>query len=139
MVGGHFPEAVVQQVLGHRRQVVDRRADMKKFEYRTPRFQADLPVQFRLQNTSMEGRCIEIGKEGMKVKLAQPVARDVSGTISLEFHGLAIELRASVAHCESDHYGLRFLFESEKDRSAVERLVSLLSASSGQPGPVLVR
>ncbi len=112
---------------------------MQKFEYRTPRYIADLPVLFLAQDGSIPGRCIEIGKEGMKVKLPQPVTRDTCGTVCVDYLELSLEVRVSVAHAGADYYGLRFLFESDKDRDAVERLVSLLAGPSGHSGPVLVR
>lgn len=100
---------------------------MKRFEYRTPRFLVDLPILFTLPESSIAGRCIEIGKEGMKVALDQPVSREHCGTISVTYQEVCLELRVSVAHSKADYYGLRFLFESDKDRTAVERLVTLLS------------
>jgi len=112
---------------------------MQKFEYRTPRYIVDLPVLFNLQNTSVPGRCREIGKEGMKVQFQEPVSADTCGTVCISYKDLSLELRVCVAHAGDGYKGLKFLFESEKDRIAVERLVTLLSGSAGQPGPVLVR
>jgi hypothetical protein len=112
---------------------------MQKFEYRTPRYAVDLPVLLSLQNSSVPGRCKEISKEGMKVLLQQPVAPETCGTVSLSYLDLSLELRVSVAHAGPNYDGLKFLFESDKDRIAVERLVALLSGSTGPPGPVLVR
>jgi hypothetical protein len=100
---------------------------MKRFEYRTPRFLVDLPILFTLPESSIAGRCIEIGKEGMKVELEQPVSLENCGTVSVTYQEVCLELRVSVAHSRADFYGLRFLFESDKDRTAVERLVALLS------------
>lgn len=111
---------------------------MQKFEYRTPRYLVDLPVVFNLQDASFAGRCREIGKEGMKVEFKEPVAADTCGTISIGYKDLSLELRACVAHAGANSKGLKFLFESEKDRIAVERLVTLLSGA-GQAGPTLVR
>jgi hypothetical protein len=112
---------------------------MQKFEYRTPRYPVDLPVVFTLHESSIPGRCKEIGKEGMKVQLQQPVPPDTCGTVSIVYKDVALELRVCVAHAEAGYDGLKFLFESEKDRNAVERLVKLLSGPSGPQGPVLVR
>lgn len=112
---------------------------MQKFEYRTPRYIVDLPVLFRLQDESIPGRCREISKEGMRIELQHPIAADTCGTVSLIYQDLSLELRVCVTHAEAEFKGLKFLFESDKDRNAVERLVALLSRSSGPPGPVLVR
>jgi len=112
---------------------------MQKFEYRTPRYLADLPVLFMLQDVGIPGRCIEIGREGMKVKLPQPVPCETCGTVCLDYLELSLELRVSVVHTGADYHGLRFLFETDKDRNVVDRLVALLSGSKGQHRPVLVR
>jgi hypothetical protein len=112
---------------------------MQKFEYRVPRYVVDFPVLFRLQDANIPGRCREISKDGMKIELQHPVAADTCGTVSLSYKDLSLELRVCVTRSAADTKGLKFLFESDKDRIAVERLVALLAGSSGQPGPMLVR
>jgi hypothetical protein len=112
---------------------------MQKFEYRTPRYLVDLPVLLTLTDATIPGRCKEISKEGMRVELRDQVAAESSGTVSVSYKNLALELRVSVAHSGKGSDGLKFLFETEEDRSAVEHLVALLSGPTGQAGPVLVR
>jgi PilZ domain len=112
---------------------------MQKFEYRTPRYQVDLPVLLTLNNTSVPGRCREISREGMKVELRQPVAPDSCGSVSISYKDLSLELPVCVTHSGPGYDGLKFVFNSERDRSMVERLVALLAGTSGRPGPVLVR
>ncbi len=112
---------------------------MQKFEYRTPRYQVDLPVVLTLGSTSVSGRCSEISKEGMRVELHEPVALDTCGSVSISYKDLSLELPVCVMRSGAGHDGLKFIFASEKDRSLVDRLVALLAAATGQPGPVLVR
>jgi PilZ domain len=112
---------------------------MQKFEYRTPRYQVDLPVLLNLRDSTIVGRCREISIEGMRVELPQPVFPDACGTVSISYRELSLELPVCVAHSGTGQDGLKFLFESEEDRSGVERLVSLLAGPTDQPGPVLVR
>ncbi|HUH63279.1 MAG TPA: PilZ domain-containing protein [Terracidiphilus sp.] len=112
---------------------------MQKFEYRTPRYLVDLPVLFRLQDANLPGRCKEISKEGMRIELQHPVAADACGTVSFSYKDLSLDLRVCVTHTGAEFNGLKFLFESDKDRSAVEHLVTLLAGSSGHSGPMLVR
>lgn len=114
-------------------------ARMQKFEYRTPRYPVDLPVLLTLQNATIPGRCQEISREGMKVELRDPVTPDTCGTVSVSYKELSLELPVCVARAGAGLGGLRFILESEKDRSAVERLVSLLASAAGHPGPILVR
>ena len=47
---------------------------MQKFEYRAPRYQVDLPVSLTLPSSTLQGRCREISKEGMKAELPEPVS-----------------------------------------------------------------
>jgi hypothetical protein len=112
---------------------------MKRFEYRTPRYLANLPVLLRVENASIGGRCIEFGKEGMRVELERPVSAEARGSVKISCQDFTFELGVQVTRAGEDDYGLRFLFEAEQDRTTADRLVSMLMGSSGQPGPVLVR
>jgi len=112
---------------------------MQKFEYRTPRYTVDLPVQLILADSRIAGRCREISREGMAVEFSEPVQVEACGTVSMIYKSLMLELRVAVAHNGKKADGLRFLFETDEDRGSVERLVTLLAGSTGQRGPVLVR
>ncbi len=112
---------------------------MQKFEYRTPRYKVDLPVLLIVADARMPGRCREISKEGMTAEFRQPIAADATGSISLSYKNMELDLSVSVTHSANTTHGLKFLFENEQDKAAVERLVALLAGSTGQPGPVLVR
>lgn len=112
---------------------------MKRFEYRTPRYPVDIPVLLILPDTSVSGRCKEISSEGMKVEFRQPVTRNCCGTLRIGHGGSFLEVRARVARVGAENDGVKFLFGSEKERKAFERLVTLTTAPTGQLGPVLVR
>lgn len=114
-------------------------AHMQKFEYRTPRYQVDLPVILTLEGTTVPGRCSEISKEGMRVELSEPVAVDACGSVSISYKELLLELPVCVTRTGPGHDGLKFTFESEKERGLLDRLIALLASATGQPGPVLVR
>jgi len=116
-------------------------AYMQKFEYRTPRYKVDLPVLLILADARIPGRCREIGKEGMTVELREPLSSDVTGLVSINYKNMELDLGVAVTHSSEKAHGLKFLFENEQEKTAVERLVALLagSGSTGQPGPVLVR
>jgi hypothetical protein len=111
---------------------------MQKFKYRTPRYSVDLPVRLSLGSTTFSGRCKEISKDGMRLELQQTLAPDCRGTVSLSYQSISLEIPVQVAHSGA-HDGLKFLFESDKERMAVARLVALLAARSSQSGPMLVR
>jgi hypothetical protein len=112
---------------------------MRKFEYRTPRFPVDLPVSFAMGDSTLLGKCQEIGMDGMKVVLQQRVPEGTCGTLTIRCKEVAVDLHVCVAHSGPECEGLKFLFESVEDRNAVARLVGLSTGSNPHPGPVLVR
>ena len=71
------------------------------------------------------------------VHLREPVPAGAAGTVTVSFRDHSLLLPVSVVHTGKDQLGLKFVFESDKDRNAVERLVSQVAAS-GQSGPRLV-
>jgi hypothetical protein len=111
---------------------------MHKFQYRAPRFAVDLPVRFNIQNSTLTGRCREISKEGMRLELRHPLPSDACGTVFLSYQDRVIELGARVAYTGATHGGLVFLYESERERSAVAQLVGSLANTQSRPGPVLL-
>ena len=112
---------------------------MQKFEYRTPRFSVDFPVQFTVENSTLIGRCKEISQEGMTFEVRQPLTPGSSGAVSINYLDHTIEIQARVAHVTETHGGLEFLYESEMEKSAVAQLVVSLAASQSRQGPVLLR
>lgn len=116
-----------------------KRKNMQKFEYRTPRYSVDLPVLLMLESARVPGRCREISREGMRVELGQPVAPDSCGSVSISYRELSVELPVCVTRSGPDNDGLKFVFRSDEDREAIERLVARLAGPTGQRGPVLVR
>jgi hypothetical protein len=115
-----------------------REFNMRKFAYRTPRYAVDLPVCFEVQDSSIPGRCLEIGGGGVRVELEQHVPPGTCGTLSIRYKDIAIDLSVRVAHSGSDFDGLKFHLESNADQSAVERLIAYFSDPNGQKGPALV-
>jgi hypothetical protein len=112
---------------------------MHRFEYRTPRFPVDFPLQFTVDNVVLSGRCMEISEEGLAMRFRQPATLDALGVLALTHQGQTLEIRARVAHIEGTHAGLEFLCNSESERSAVARLTAALAESQSRPGPVLLR
>jgi hypothetical protein len=111
---------------------------MYKFDYRSPRFSVDLPVQVTVQKSTLTGRCIEIGKEGMKLELQQPLPPDASGMVSISYQDQTLQLNVRVAHAGEIHGGVEFIYKSESERNAVAQLVASLSTPRNRLGPVLL-
>jgi len=112
---------------------------MHKFNYRSPRYVVDLPVQLILDGLVIDARCREISREGMQLEVSQSLPANFEGLALLEWRGSRLELRVRVAHTGSPQDAMRFLFESEKERSAIAALVARLASRSGEPGLVPVR
>jgi hypothetical protein len=113
--------------------------NMRDFAYRTPRYAVDIPVCFKVQDSTIPGRCREIGDGGMKVELNQRVSTGTCGILSIRCREIAFDLPVRVAHSEPGFDGLEFQFESPADRKAVARLIACFSDSNGNNRPVLVR
>lgn len=111
---------------------------MQKFTYRAPRYAVDLPIELTTETSTLRGRCKEISKDGMRVELGEPLPPDFNGTASLSYQGIALRLRVSVAHTSAERDGVKFVFESQKERAEVARLVAVLAARTQTPGPRLV-
>jgi hypothetical protein len=112
---------------------------MHRFEYRTPRYPIDLPVTLTCGDVTLNGRCRQISKDGMRVEFADPAPACACGQLSFYWRELRVDLQVRVVHegCESD--GLKFLFDSPRERRAVERIVAGLAEPVTHLGPVLVK
>jgi hypothetical protein len=112
---------------------------MQKFQYRSPRFVADLPVQFAAEQSTLHGRCRDISRDGMGLELQQPLSPNSSGTISLSHRGRQLQLGVRVAYSAESHEGLEFIYRSDRERAAVGQLVASLGSLPGRPRLVLLK
>jgi hypothetical protein len=111
---------------------------MQKFEYRSPRFSADLPVQFTVEQLTLAGRCRNISNEGMRLELRQPLPPNARGSVLLSYQENRLELNVRVAYSGKTYDGVEFLYRSEGEREAVARLVASLVGSTSCPRLVLL-
>jgi hypothetical protein len=100
---------------------------MQKFEYRSPRFPVDFPVQFAVQNLMLAGRCTEISVEGMRLEFQEPLPPNSRGTVFMNYQGNTVELKVRIAYAGEMHTGLEFIYESDQERSEVADLVASLA------------
>ena len=112
---------------------------MHKFKYRAPRYPIDLPVHLTLEGSTLHGRCLEISREGMRLELETPMPVNASGTVSLSYRHISMEVPVRVKYTGAHQEGLRFIFESEKQRDRMAEFVALLSEPAAPTGPVLVK
>jgi hypothetical protein len=111
---------------------------MQKFKYRAPRYAVDFPVELSSGSSTLRGRCREISKDGMRVELSEPLPADFNGIASLTYQSLALKLRVEVAPASVERDGVKFLFETQKERAAIAQLVAVLAARAPGTGPMLV-
>ena len=74
----------------------------------------------------------------MRLDLPQPLPADTCGTVAMSYQEETLELNVRVAHTGTVQKGLEFLYNSEKERNAVARLIASLAESQNRPGPVLL-
>ncbi len=100
---------------------------MQKFDYRAPRFAADFPVRLKMPGSSHLARCRDISEDGMRVELPDPFTPDTCGEVVFSYQGLSFNLQVHVAHAGAAYAGLRFVYQSEDQRTEVLHLMSLLA------------
>jgi len=108
---------------------------MRNFDYRAPRFPVDLPVQVEVENVAQTGRCTEIGFGGMRLVSLAPLAADVNAVIQICYRSMFLKIPARVVHQDADGNGMQFLWESDKQKEGVARLIDLLSGSTEYSSP----
>lgn len=101
---------------------------MHRFEYRNPRFSADLPAQLCIADETLAGRCTDIGIKGMKLDLQSNVVPGCQGIVCLHYQNQRIELKARVARIGSMHCGLEFVCDSRTEQRTVAHLLAKLTA-----------
>jgi hypothetical protein len=109
-----------------------------KFDYRSPRFAVDLPIEFTVQATTLMARCVEISNEGMRLELYEPFPLNARGIVSIRHPDGLLELEARVAHVTDTHGGMVFIYRTDRERSAVAELIAGVSALSKRAVPVLI-
>lgn len=112
---------------------------MRRFEYRVPRFAADVSVKVTFKDFAMAGRCLEISLEGMCGRFDKRLEKNALGTVTIAYRDVCVDVPVQVAHCTPDHEGLRFLFDSEVQRNSVRRLVSLVTEPEAHHALALVK
>jgi hypothetical protein len=112
---------------------------MRRFEYRAPRFPADVSVKLDLQDSAMSGRCVQISLDGMRGKFDKPLQQKALGTVTIAYRDVLIDVPVQVAHSTPTDEGLTFLFDSDHQRNSVKRLIGLISETPAPRSLVLVK
>ncbi|HTV16357.1 MAG TPA: PilZ domain-containing protein [Acidobacteriaceae bacterium] len=112
---------------------------MHKFHYRIPRYRVDFPVRLDIGGAAFHGQCREISQEGMCLEMQAAPATNDRGNASFRYESVSIEVSVSVARTESCSSILKFDFRSDKERTDVAHLVTLVATRSEPSGPALVK
>jgi hypothetical protein len=113
--------------------------NMRKFDYRAPRFSVDLPIRLTFEDSMQDGRCREISTEGMKLELREPLSPNSCGRVRVSYLNFRLELPVRVAHSGASYDGVKFVYESDEQRDDVNRLVAVLAGPRQQAGPLMLR
>ena len=105
---------------------------MQKFDYRSPRFAVDFPVQFTIKQSTLPGRCKDISKDGMRLELRHPTPPDAFGTVLLSYRDWPLEFSVRVAHTGATHNGVEFSYKTHQERDAVAHLIASLAISASR-------
>ena len=100
---------------------------MQKFDYRAARFAVDFQVLVKMQDSVHFARCRDISEDGMRLELRHPFPLECCGEVSFSYQDLSLDLQVCVAHAGSTYDGLKFLFESDEQRSKMAHLMSRLA------------
>jgi len=111
--------------------------NMRKFDYRSPRFSIDLPVTFMQGRSTQLGRCKEISEEGMKIEFNDPASLNSYGAAYLICDDLGLQVSVRVMHIGAESSGIKFLYESRAQRERVSRLVASLTGPHQYARPQL--
>ncbi len=112
--------------------------NMRKFDYRVPRFVVNLPVRLTLADSTLFGRCVEISTEGMKLSLPEPLSVDAPGAGRVGFENVSLDLPVRIAHCGAGWDGVQFVYGSDAERDEVIGFIAII-AGVPRPGPILLR
>src|ERR1035441_53605 len=93
---------------------------MQKFEYRTPRFPVDFPIQLTVKDATLTARCKEISQQGITLELPPSLPTNSSGVVSMPHRDGTIHLNVRVAHVGDTHSGLEFIYGSDTERERSE-------------------
>ncbi len=101
------------------------------FEYRSPRFPADLSLLVQTSGTPpllLDGRCVDISKEGLRATFRAPLEVGSHVTLVMRLPGGSIPVRiaARLIRCEDDEHGFTFIFSSQKERDCIEGYIESL-------------
>jgi len=112
---------------------------MRKFDYRAPRFNVDLPARLTLEQSTQFGRCTEISTEGMRLEFTEPLTVNAAGVVHVVFQSAVLEMPIRVAHCGQGADGVQFVYGGDEERDEVVRFISLLESAPPRTGPILLR
>jgi hypothetical protein len=97
----------------------------KKFEYRRPRYRADVPIVVHISpQYSTCGRCRDVSAEGLGIRLVEQLPTGRIVTVEFTLEGCPVRASARIEYrCDGNYYGLRFQFSSEQERCVVDRMI----------------
>jgi len=105
--------------------------NLRKFDYRTPRFDLSLRVKILAPWGPIEARCCDLSEQGMGAELETGLM--IGSEVSVVFWSAEdshpVQVRARVSYAEGRRHGFVFLFTSAEERQAVTTYLTTLFPS----------
>lgn len=101
------------------------------FEYRSPRFPADLSLLVQTSGTPpllLDGRCLDISKEGLRATFhaSLEVGSQVTLVMCLPGSSIPVRIAACLIRSEENDHGFTFIFSSQKERDCIDEYIESL-------------
>jgi hypothetical protein len=102
---------------------------MRKFLYRLPRVETELPMDFILGDAVVLGTCKNLSESGLRGTFSQTVLPGTEGLTTV-YHGEnKFQIKGRIASLRGDVTHLLFCFESVEQRESVKAFLKLMVAS----------
>lgn len=102
---------------------------MERFGYRSPRYPLDLPLRLTMDGRVQVVRCTNVSVDGIQVALNGTLAPRTRGSVAFDYEELSFDLQVSVTHRGSHRGGLRFIYDSEQEKSSIVELIARLATA----------
>jgi PilZ domain. len=101
---------------------------MRKFGYRAPRFHVDFHIRLSQGGATQVAVCKEISTLGMKLEFERPLIANSLAVAHLSIEEMKVSIPCQITSSDMDAGGLRFIYESEQQKSIINEMVALLTA-----------
>ncbi len=99
---------------------------VRSFLYRSPRYKADIPMDYIVADAVVLGTCADLSESGLRGTFSIPVPTKTIGLLTLYHAGESFQVHARIDSFQDDQARLRFEFDSKQEREAIKSLIGML-------------